>query len=287
MFSILLSGCLSTKRLQENQKLLYRQTIKSPKGINKDAIKGLLVQKPNAKIGLAVPMYYIGKRKYSKEKFLEKRAKQEARFDKKIAATTNPKRIANLQYRKQNKVDAINKKLTNGNLFMQWGDSLHIFDTVATKQSVTKIENYLFNKGYFKRKVSVSYKEVLPKKMEVTYLLEPGIQYTIDTVFYNIPDSKVKKFIQKSRVSSLLKKGEPYDQDNLGKERDRIDLLLKDNGFYDFSKQFIDFSLDTSQRKNKIVIQTEILNPAKRGYHKQFVIDSFNFTTDAAIAYHE
>jgi type IV pilus biogenesis protein CpaD/CtpE len=57
--SLLLSGCLSTKRLQENQKLLYRQTIEAPKGINKDAIKDLLVQKTNSKFGLAVPMYYL------------------------------------------------------------------------------------------------------------------------------------------------------------------------------------------------------------------------------------
>lgn len=266
---------------------MYRQTIKAPRGINREAVKDLLVQKPNAKFGLAVPMYYLGKKKFKKEKFIEKRNEVEAKFDKKIAKTSNQKKIANLHYRKQNKVDALNKKITNGNMFMQWGDSLTLFDTAAVKKSIVKIENYLFNKGYFRRKVTADHKEIKPGKMEVAYVLEPGTAFTIDSVFYRIHDSKVLKVVKQNERGSLLKKGDAYDQDNLGKERDRIDLLLKDHGFYDFSKQFIDFEMDTSQRKDKALIQTEILNPAKRGYHKQFIIDSLNFTTDAAVTTYE
>jgi outer membrane protein assembly factor BamA len=287
LVSILLPGCISTKRLQENQKLLYRQTLKLPKGINKDAVRELLVQKPNSRFGLAVPMYYIGKKKFRKEKFIAKRNKLEAKFDKRIAAATQQRRIDNLQYRKQNKLDVINKKITNGNLFMQWGDSLVVFDTAAMKKSVGKIESYLFNKGYFQRKVSAAYEEIKPRKIEVTYTLEPGPIYLIDSIFYHIPDAKVAAIVKQHAAESLLRKGEAYDQENLTKERDRIDLLLKDEGFYDFSKQFIDYALDTAQHPRKVLLQMEILNPSKRGYHKQFVIDSVNFTTDVGVTGHE
>lgn len=285
----MVSGCLSTKRLQENQKLLYLQTINAPEGLNREGLNDLFVQKTNSRIGplpisISVGIYFLGKNHFSKEKFIAKRAKAEAKFDKKIASTKKQKRTANLQYRKQNKVDAINKKIDNGNLLMQWGEPMTIFDTAAMSLSKTKLETFLFNKGYFLAKVNSSFEQLKKKRVAVTYHIQPGPLFIYDTIFYNIPDHNVSRLILKSQSLSLLKKGDSYDQSKLGKERDRIDLLLKDNGFYDFSKQYIDFAIDTSVKKNKIKLQMEILNPARRGHHKQFTIDSVIFTTDVAVA---
>jgi len=285
--AILASSCLSTKRLQGNEKLLYYQTIEAPKGFIKEGLNDLFVQNVNDRlrplpISIGVGLYYTGKKNYSKEKFIAKREKAEKKFDRKIAATKKQKRIANLQYRKQNKVDAINKKIENGNLFMQWGEPIAVFDTVAMRQSKNKIEASLFNKGYFQAKVSDSYKEGRKKRIAVEYTITPGPLFVYDTIFYNIPDKHVADLVSKNIGLSLIKKGDAYDQDKLGKERDRIDQLLKDNGIYDFIKQFIDFSLDTVVKKNKIKLQMEILNPAKRGYHKQFKVDSVIFITDVS-----
>ena len=282
-----MSSCLSTKRLQGNEKLLYYQTIEAPKGFNQEGLNDLFVQKANSRLGplpvsLEAGIYYKGKKKYSKEKFILKKEKAEKKFDKKIASTKSQKRIANLQYRKQNKVDAINKKIENGNLFMQWGAPIAVFDTAAMRQSKNRIEAFLFNKGYFKAKVKASFKEGRKKRIAVQYTIMPGPSFVYDTIFYNIPDHHISALIKKNSALSLIKKGEPYDQGKLGKERDRIELLLKDHGFYDFSKQFIDFALDTLAKKNKIKLQMEILNPTKRGYHKQFKVDSIIFITDVS-----
>jgi outer membrane protein assembly factor BamA len=285
--TFVLSGCLGTKRLQENEKLLYHQTVKAPKGIAREELRNLFVQKTNRRIGFlplsfSVGMYNIGKKKYNKDKFIAKKAKIEAKFDRKIAATKKQKRITNLQYRKQNAVDAITKKIDNGNMFMQWGEPLTIFDTAAMTLTKNKITTYLFNKGYFKSTVTADSTLMKKKRVSVTYSIVPGPSFVYDTIFYNIPDQKVLTLLQKHPAQSLLKKGDSYDQDKLGKERDRIDQLMKDNGYYDFTKQYIDFSIDTSAVRNKIKLQLEILNPARRGYHKQFVVDSIIFTPDAA-----
>ncbi len=285
--TLLLSGCLSTKRLQENEKLLYRQTIEAPKTFSREGLNDLFVQKTNRQVGqlpinLSVGIYYLGKKKYSKEKFIAKREKMEARFNKKIAATKNQKKIASLQYRKQNKIDALNKKIENGNMFMQWGEPLTVFDTAAMNLSKNKIGAFLFNKGYFQAKVNVTFKEVRKKRIAVTYFISPGPVFVYDTIFYNIPDHHVSNLISKNIGVGLIKKGDAYNQSKLGKERDRIDQLMKDNGYYDFSKQYIDFSIDTLAKKNKVKLQMEILNPTKRGYHKQFKVDSVIFITDAS-----
>src|SRR5258706_6262458 len=283
----LMSRCIGTKHLQENEKLLYHQNIKYPKKFNSEGLRDLYVQKVNGRIrptsiSIPVGMYYAGKKKFSKEKFIERKAKVEAKYDRKIAAAKKQKKIANLQYRKQNATDVLNKKIDNGNMFMQWGEPVTIFDTAAMHQSQLKIRNSLFNKSYFRASVKSDFIESRKKRITVTYIITPGPSFTYDTIFYNIPDLDVYKRISKNQQVSLLKKGDQYSQDKLSKERDRIDQLLKDHGYYDFSKQFIDFAIDTTGGENKIKLQLEILNPSKRGYHKQFKIDSVTFTTDAA-----
>jgi len=282
-----MSSCISTKHLQENQKLLYRQTLKYPKGFSSEGLRELFTQKVNGRIrpttiSIPVGMYYMGKKKFSEEKFVARRTKQEAKYDRKIAATKNEKRIANLQYRKQNAVDALNKKIENGNMFMQWGEPITVFDTAAAVQTKLKIETTLFNRGYFQASVKLDWVETKKKRILVTYTIAPGPGFVYDTIFFHIPDANVLKQVLKHQPASLIKKGEQYNQDKLSKERDRIDQLLKDNGYYDFSKQFVDFEMDTSIHKNKIKLQVEILNPSKRGYHKQFKVDSITFTTDVS-----
>ncbi len=284
-----MSGCISTKYLKGDEKLLYRQTIEASEGVPKEELKTLFVQKKNSQLGplpinLSVGLYRYGKRRFNKDKFVAKKTRREKKFNAKIEATENQKRIANLQYRKQNAIDALNKKIDNGNMPMQWGEPLTLFDSTSMQLTQTKMESFLFNRGYFHAKVGATAKEVEKKKITVTYTILPGVLFTYDTIFHNIPDEKIYNLIAKNHLLSLIKIGDAYNQDKLGKERDRIDLLLKDNGYYDFSKQFIDFSLDTNAVKNKIKLRLEILNPAKRGYHKQFKIDSIIFTPDVSAA---
>jgi outer membrane protein assembly factor BamA len=84
--------------------------------------------------------------------------------------------------------------------------------------------------------------------------------------------------------NSNLKKGEQYDQEKVTKERERIDLFLKDRGYYDFSRQYIDFQIDTATRgSQRIMVQLEVNNPQQTDHHRQFKIDSLNFTTDVGI----
>lgn len=228
-------------------------------------------------------MYYIGKQNFSQEKFFKKRTRIEKKFDAKIATTQNIRRIANLQYRKQNKVDALNKKIDNGNMFMQWGEPIAVFDSAAMHQTEQKIKNTLFNRGYFRVGVSSHFLNLKNRRVATEYSIAPGQAYTYDTIFFNIPDEKVRRLIIKNQSLSLLKKGDVYSQDKITQERDRIDQLLKDNGFFDFSKQFIDFIADTSSSKGKVRLQMEILSPSKRGYHKQFRVDSIIFTPDVGV----
>lgn len=292
----LLSGCLGTKWLEKDQKLLNRQYLKAPKGVTTEGISDLLVQKPNRKLlGLTghylVWMYYPGRKRFndptsrfSKDAFIRKKDVLEKKFDRKIAQANDPKKKSSLTFRKQKKLDALNKKIENGNLFMQWGEPLAVFDTAAMRQSTERLNDYLFNKGYFLNKVTATPK-FFRRTVTVAYNINPGPHYLYDTLIYQIPDTVVLDYVKKSENKSFIKKGKSYDQAGLGSERERVDLMLKDLGYYDFSRQYIDFDVDTAYRspKHLVAVMLKISNPARRDYHKQFIVDSVAIQPDAGI----
>jgi len=288
---LLLSGCIGTKHLKENEKLLYRQGIQAPKQIDTEKLHELFTRKANRKIlGLPisplVSVYYFGLKRYDQEKYIRKKEAVIKKFDDKIANATSQKKIDAYQFRKQKKVDRLDKVIDQGNLWMQWGEPLSIFDSTQVKLTTDRIHDYLFSKGYFNNVVT-SKIVALNKLVRVSYKVAPGLPYFIDSIFFQIKDTAVFRFVQKYNDASYIKKGDQYDQDKFTSERERIDYMLKDNGFFDFSRQYIDFEVDTTMLgMRRVAVLMIIRDPASRGYHKQFRIDSVTFTTDATAKSH-
>ncbi|MCK5278545.1 MAG: BamA/TamA family outer membrane protein, partial [Cyclobacteriaceae bacterium] len=77
--------------------------------------------------------------------------------------------------------------------------------------------------------------------------------------------------------------GQNYDQNHLVTERERIEKLLRNNGYFDFSRQYIEFNVLTDIQPYEVEINMIINDPSKRGFHKQFSIDSVIFVTDAGV----
>ncbi|MCI0750810.1 MAG: hypothetical protein L0Y35_03140, partial [Flammeovirgaceae bacterium] len=287
--SFFLSGCLGVKHLKNDEKLLYRQSIRAPKGINTDDLDNLYAQKPNRKlfgtpIAPLVGIYYWGKKGYNQEKYVRKKEKIEKKFESKIARTQSQKKINNLRFRKQKKLDKNDSYIENGNLRMQWGEPVAVFDSTVLKTTEDRFKDYLFSKGYFNNHVTTRTLSI-GKLTNVTYRIEPGPPFIIDTILYKISDTAVFKLVHQSANGSFVKKGLPYDQENFSKERERIDLLLKDHGYYDFSRQYIEFDVDTSSEgHHKVVAMLIIKDPSNRNNHKQFMIDSINFVADAGVS---
>lgn len=285
---LLLTGCLGTKHLKEGQKRLIQQSIKAPAEINEEDLRNLYAQRPNRRfLGLPiyhlVAMYYWGEKNYDRNKYIRKKEKVERKFEAKIAKTSSQRKINNYHFRRQKRIDRLNSFIESGNQRMQWGEPVAVFDTALVGITLNRFKNYLFSEGYFQNEVTTR-ATTLGKFASVTYVVETARPYVIDTILYRISDSAVYKIVRQSDEESFIKKGQRYREENLSKERERIDLLLKDKGYYDFSRQYINFPTDTSMLGDKkVALMVEILDPAKRGYHKQFTIDSVRFTTDAGV----
>ncbi len=285
--SILFSGCLGSRYLKPGEKLLYKQTVDGPKGFKTDELKDLYLQKTNRRfLGLPINslvwMYYTGEKKYNPEKFESKKAKVETRFNRKIARTTNEKRKSSLQYRRQHKLDVLNGKLENGNMFMQWGEKAAVYDSGNVALTAERLTDFLFTKGYFKAATDIK-KSEFKKRVTVTYIISPKAAYFYDSISINIVDTKIRAIVESNASSSLIKKGDQFNQDLLNKERERIDILLKDNGYFAFNREYVEYDIDTTFGGfHQIALRLNINNPARLSAHKQFRIDSIIFITDAS-----
>ncbi len=299
-FLFFLSGCTGLKHLKEGEKLLARQDIHAPSNINKETLKSLYVQKKNRTIigtGIKplVSLYYgvWGTQSYKPEKYRKKKEKVEAHFDDKIATAKSEKQANNYQFRKQKKIDRLNSFIENGNLWMQWGEPIAVFDSAMVSATRERFSDYLFSKGYFNNRVESEVtvfglrkvKGERKRKVEVHYHLYPGVPYVVDSIIYQIPDTAIQSVIFRSQRNAYLKKHKRFDQDDLTKERERLDLLLKDHGYYDFSRQYIEYEVDTTllSPTHNMIVKLIINEPSKRGYHKKFYIDSVYFRTDAGV----
>ncbi|HMG93660.1 MAG TPA: BamA/TamA family outer membrane protein [Chryseolinea sp.] len=286
MLTATLSGCIGTKFLKENEKLLYRQSIEAPKNVNEEELRNLYAQRPNRKllslpISPLVSIYYYGYKRYDQEEYIKKKETAEKKYDDKIAAQTSQRKINKYLFKKQKKIDKINSFIEDGNLWMQWGEPLSVFDSSQVTLTRERFHDYLFSKGYFKNTVT-SDVNMRAKLVHVKYTVHPGKAYFIDSIFYDVSDTAIFRIINNNVDESYIKKNTRYDQENLTKERERIDLLLKDFGYYDFSRQYIDYQVDTTFQApdRKVALIISVKDPAKRGFHKQFKIDTITFTTD-------
>ncbi len=285
--SILLTSCLGTKFLAENEKLIAKEPrVRGIRPAFRDEVSELVIQQPNRRF-LQLPLSYLvyayetGLRNYDQDSFREQKTEVTEKFDRKIEKAKSNKRQNRLIERKQEKLDELDVKIREGNWLMQNGEKLAVLDTSLIDDSKNRIETFLSTKGYFDNDVELSIREIGKNKVRTIVDVNSGFRYQIDSLELHIQDSAVSKLVRKNIENSLLEKEMDYDQDILEQERERIYNQLVNHGFYGFSKQLISFQLDTlSVEFPGILVRTRILNSID-GPPQQFRVDSIVFLSEA------
>jgi len=283
---MILISCGSTRYLGEGKRMLSKQSVIAPEPLSTEELKNLTTKKPNRKLlgfmgSHLVWMYYTGQKYYNKEKHLRKKEKIEARFDRLLQDTTRRRSEANVQFRKSRKVDQQNLRIENGNNFMRWGEPLALFDYTDMKQSAARMTDYLFSHGYFQGSVNPEVRGT-DKKAEVTYRIMPGPSYQIDSIFISCPSEDALKIISHKINEDGLQRGSRFSQDRLNKTRENIEVWLRNQGYYNFSRQMVYFDADTSfRRKNKILLGIIIDAPDQA--LKQYRLDTIKMIPDVGM----
>ncbi|MBC7923218.1 MAG: hypothetical protein H7Z75_19240 [Ferruginibacter sp.] len=82
--------------------------------------------------------------------------------------------------------------------------------------------------------------------------------YKLQAVTYRITDPQIEKIVSEAQGRSLLKKGQSYSNERLGKERDRLHELVRKKVYENFDKNFIHFDVDTTLASKRYVVETII-----------------------------
>ncbi|WP_266205569.1 translocation and assembly module lipoprotein TamL [Pontibacter kalidii] len=280
-----LNACIPTKNLGEGEKLLVSMEPKGLESVDPSAIQNLYQQRPNRMVLGSTPylaLYNFGKKFYDPQNIRERIAKQEKRMATKIQeAGTDSVKVNKLRNKYNARVERLEDKLQEGNFVMQLGEPPAIYDSLRMQETMEQIEIYLNSKGYFNHSADYSKQVKKDKLLYIDINIEENQPYRYAELSYDIEDPRILQIVKRSEPRSLLQLEERYDEEQLTLERDRLYELLKNRGYYDFARAYIEFEVDTSYAQNTARVKTIIESPEQDSTHKVYTIKDVYFKTDA------
>lgn len=119
--------------------------------------------------------------------------------------------------------------------------------------------NVLSYYGYFNGKVTptIITDKKNPKKAAVEYNVTLHRPYILGNIAYRGFSGNADSIITASSRSSLLKSGEQFSVKNLSGERERINTLLRNNGYYYSQTGYIDILADTINRPGEVDLRLQ------------------------------
>lgn len=131
------------------------------------------------------------------------------------------------------------------------GEEPVIYDEYQKDRSSQQLKEVTSQKGYFNAVVedTVAFRK---KKAKVRYSIQANKPYRVRHIRYNFEDTTLREIVLADTLESLIKEGTIYDVEVLQGERNRLEKLLKDEGYYTFSKHYVYFEIDSSLQSNRL-----------------------------------
>ena len=174
-------------------------------------------------------------------------------------------------------------------LLQKWlqktGEAPVLISNIKPAATASIIDAKLFNIGLFNS--STTY-EIVEKKHSAKVIYSTHIQkrYTVKGLIYDVSDDSISSIILSDKENSLIKEGEAYDLETLKSERDRIDIVLKNSGYFYFSPDYIIFKADTSSAEKtisfKLSLKEDLPTDAITVYRINTVVVNQNYSLETA-----
>ncbi len=223
-----LAGCSIKKHIPADKYLLTKVAVKGAPGQSGEDLYTLSKQKPN----------------------------------RKFAGVVRLKMWLYLLSKKKNDPEKKKEKIANNT----WEEPV-LLDSALLGVSTGNMEEYLFNNGYFHGKVNYEIK-TKGRKAGITYLVTPGDEFKIRNLKYQVEDSALAKLVLEGDTTRRrVKNGDQYDGDVLAEERDRLTNLFRNEGYWNFSREYITFEVDSHLEGNLVDVGLRVDNPVNRPHH--------------------
>ncbi|MBS9768905.1 MAG: hypothetical protein KGV44_15390, partial [Flavobacteriaceae bacterium] len=138
------------------------------------------------------------------------------------------------------------------------GEAPVVYDSIQTQRTLVQLKRFMENKGFFN--ATVDKKEIFgSRKVKVEYHITAGQPKIVENFFFEksqlnekvigsrnmkielADSSALRKILLNEEQKSLLKKGDLLDIDKLKAERERLEDIFKEQGYYNFDKDNIHF----------------------------------------------
>jgi len=129
------------------------------------------------------------------------------------------------------------------------GEPPVLLSSVKLDRNIQVVTNTLENRGFFHAKTTGD-TVVKNKKASAVYVANTGVQYKINEVSFPNDSSAISQAIRAVSNKTILKKGGAFNLDVVKGERTRIDIALKEKGFYFFSPDDLIVFVDSTVGKD-------------------------------------
>lgn len=162
------------------------------------------------------------------------------------------------------------------------GEEPVLYDEEITDKVSQLMSNRLFNNGYFWPSV-VTQVDSSRKKATVNYNISPGNQYTINSFSYDVSDTSLSKVLAPMYSGSIIKPGQPYNLNDLRRERERISSRLKELGYFYFEPDYLKFAADTTMGTHAVDVRMQLKQNAPKENLRPLFINEIIVYTDYQI----
>lgn len=157
------------------------------------------------------------------------------------------------------------KKASKFNVWLNkhFGEEPVLYDERNIENITHKMNRYLNNVGFFNSEVNFETK-FNNKTSNIDFIITPAIPYRVLDIKYDVSDTLLKSFFNREISNTLIKKSDIYNAYTFDDERDRITEDLRNNGYFYFNRNYIQFIVDSNLMNNGMNIKLVVNNVKKQ-----------------------
>lgn len=142
-------------------------------------------------------------------------------------------------------------------ILRKWGEPPVLLSQVNLAKNEKVLTNHLENRGFFHAQTTGD-TTVKNRKATATYTVVTGPQYKINEVTFPSDSTKLGAAIREISGKTILKKGEPFNLDVIKGERVRIDVYVKEQGYFYFNPDNLIIFVDSTIGNNLVNLYVNV-----------------------------